>query len=86
LNLFLMPFTAMFLACNNFFQSIKDSIIATRFFMLRIVILNIPLVYILGYFFKEIGVWLAFPISDTVVAIVMFFLTIKKMRKISLDN
>lgn len=86
LNLFLMPFTAMFLACNNFFQSIKDSVIATRFFMLRIVILNIPLVYILGYFFKEIGVWLAFPISDTLVAIVMFFLTIKKIRKISPDN
>ncbi|MCQ8211772.1 MATE family efflux transporter [Cetobacterium somerae] len=86
LNLFLMPFTAIFLACNNFFQSIKDSVIATRFFMLRIIILNIPLVYILGYFFNEIGVWLAFPISDTLVAIVMFFLTVKKIRKISPDN
>lgn len=84
LNLFLMPFTAIFLACNNFFQSIKDSVIATRFFILRILILNIPLVYILGYFFKEIGVWLAFPISDTLVAVIMFFLTIKKVRKMSL--
>ena len=84
LNLFLMPFTAIFLACNNFFQSIKDSVIATRFFILRILILNIPLVYILGYFFKEIGVWLAFPISDTLVAVIMFFLTIKKVRKMLL--
>lgn len=86
LNLFLMPFTAMFLACNNFFQSIKDSVIATRFFILRIIILNIPLVYILGYFFQEIGVWLAFPISDASVAIIMFFLTVKKIRKISSGN
>lgn len=86
LNLFLMPFTALFLACNNFFQSIKESTLATRFFLIRILVLNIPLVYILGYFFKEIGVWLAFPIADTSVAIGMFYLTIKKMRKMSNDN
>ncbi|MGL5949808.1 MAG: MATE family efflux transporter, partial [Cetobacterium sp.] len=86
LNLFLMPFTALFLACNNFFQSIKESTLATRFFLIRILVLNIPLVYILGYFFKEVGVWLAFPIADTSVAIGMFYLTIKKMRKMSNDN
>ncbi|MGL5088805.1 MAG: MATE family efflux transporter [Cetobacterium sp.] len=86
LNLFLMPFTAIFLACNNFFQSIKESRLATRFFLIRILILNIPLVYILGYFFKEVGVWLAFPISDTLVAIGMFYLARKKIRKISIYN
>ncbi|WP_297598716.1 MATE family efflux transporter [uncultured Cetobacterium sp.] len=79
-NLFLMPFTAIFLACNNFFQSIKENVIATRFFITRIIILNIPLVYILGYFFKETGVWLAFPIADTTVAVILLFLTIKKIK------
>ncbi|MGL5970932.1 MAG: MATE family efflux transporter [Cetobacterium sp.] len=86
LNLFLMPFTAIFLACNNFFQSIKESVIATQFFLIRILVLNIPLIYILGYFFKETGVWLAFPISDTLVALGMFYLTQKKIRKLSIYN
>lgn len=80
LNLFLMPFTGIFLALNNFFQSIKENKIATNFFVIRIVILNIPLLYILGYFFKETGVWLAFPISDTIVAIAISFLTFKKVK------
>lgn len=82
LNLFLMPFTALFLACNNFFQSIKENKISTRMFFLRILGLNIPLVYILGYFFKATGVWLAFPISDTTVGIIMFFMALKKINSL----
>lgn len=82
INLFLMPFTAIFLACNNFFQSIKENVIATRFFVARIIVLNIPLVYILGHFFQETGVWLAFPIADTTVAIALFFLTLKKIKSL----
>lgn len=80
INLALMPLTAIFIACNNFFQAIKENKIASRFFVLRILILNIPLVFILGSIFKLLGVWLAFPLSDTTVAILISILTIKKFR------
>lgn len=80
LNLFLMPFTALFLACNNFFQSIKENKISSNMFFLRILGLNIPLVYILGYYFQNTGVWLAFPLSDTIAGIIMFYLTSKKIK------
>ena len=81
MNLFLLPLTAVFLACNNFFQSIKENVISTRFFMIRIFALNLPLVYILGYFFKANGVWLAFPISDATVAILILFVTISRVKR-----
>lgn len=81
INLCLMVFTAIFLACNNFFQAIKKSKIATNFFFIRILLLNIPLVYILPLFFKEDGVWLAFPISDTLVCILMGIFTFKEYKK-----
>ncbi|MBC2856058.1 MATE family efflux transporter [Cetobacterium sp. 2A] len=81
INLCMMTFTAIFLSCNNFFQAIKSSKIATNFFVFRILVLNIPLVYILSYFFGEMGVWLAFPVSDTTVAIAIMCLTYKKLKK-----
>ncbi|WP_297406126.1 MATE family efflux transporter [uncultured Cetobacterium sp.] len=81
LNLCLMIFTAIFLACNNFFQAIKRNKIATNFFFIRILLLNIPLVYILPLFLKENGVWLAFPISDTIVCFLMGILTYKEYKK-----
>lgn len=83
LNLCLMPFTAIFLACNNFFQSIKKTNIATKFFIFRIGLLNIPLIYILGYLFKITGVWLAFPISDTIIGLIILLVTIKKLKNLS---
>lgn len=81
INLCLMVFTAIFLACNNFFQAIKKSKIATNFFFIRILLLNIPLLYILPLFFKANGVWLAFPVSDTLVCLAMGVLTYKEYKK-----
>ncbi|WP_426708962.1 MATE family efflux transporter [Cetobacterium sp. SF1] len=80
INLCLMVSTAIFLACNNFFQSIKESKVATRFFFIRIVLLNIPLVYILSYFIGANGVWMAFPMSDTIVALGLYIITQRKLR------
>lgn len=80
LNLALLTFTSIFLSCNNFFQAIKDSTTASRFFISRIIILNIPLIYIFSYFFGEIGVWLAFPVSDLVSALIIFNKTKKTLN------
>lgn len=80
INLVMMPLTAIFLACNNFFQSIKESKIATNYFFIRILFLNIPLIYIFSYFWGETGVWLAFPASDSIVALMIAFTTVKKVK------
>ena len=77
-----MPFTAVFLASNNLFQSIKENKIATYFFIIRILVLNIPLLYLLGYLFKETGVWYAFPISDTLSGIILFILAQNRLKKL----
>lgn len=86
INLCLMVFTGLFLACNNLFQSIKENRVATRFFLIRILVLNIPLTYILPLFLGELGVWIAFPISDTIVALLILSLTIKELSKLPTDK
>ena len=89
INLCLMFFTAIFVALNSFFQAIKENKIATNFFLVRILILNIPLLYILPLFLKETGIWLAFPISDTIICILIVFYTsifFKKNRYYLLNN
>jgi putative MATE family efflux protein len=80
INLGLMMMSALFLSCNNFFQAIKESRVATTFFMIRILVLNIPLIYILSYFFGEIGVWMAFPITETTVAFLILGKVFKKIK------
>ena len=82
LNLFMMTFTAIFLSCNNFFQAIKDSGTASKFFILRILGLNIPLIYLLSYFFGAKGVWLAFPVADTVSAFLIIGYTKVKLTEL----
>ena len=82
INLGFLTFTSIFLSCNNFFQAIKDSKTASKFFMMRVLILNIPLIYILSYFLGEIGVWLAFPISDFVSAMIIFRKTKKTLNSL----
>lgn len=81
LNLSLMFFTVIFLSCNNFLQSIKQSNLATIYFFIRIVILNIPLVYILGSLLGINGVWLAFPAADTIVSIALYIETRRILKK-----
>lgn len=83
LNLFMLTFTGIFLSCNNFFQAIKDSEIASKFFILRILILNIPLIYILSYFFGELGVWIAFPMADTITAILILMTMKRRVDELS---
>lgn len=82
LNLFMMSFTAIFLSCNNFFQAIKESKIASKFFILRILGLNIPLIYILSYFLGANGVWLAFPMADTISAFLIMGYTRVKLAEL----
>jgi putative MATE family efflux protein len=75
LNLFMMVSTALYLSGTNYFQSVGKGKKTTQLLTIRLAVLTIPLLYILPVFWGLNGVWLAFPISDTVAAIVaMYFM------------
>jgi len=84
LNLFMMVSTALYLSGSHYFQSIGKGKKTTQLLTIRLALLTIPLLYILPIFWGLNGVWLAFPISDTIAAIVaMYFIKIefKDMNK-----
>jgi len=75
LNLFMMVSTALYLSGTNYFQSVGKGKKTTQLLTIRLAVLTIPLIYILPVFWGLNGVWLAFPISDTIAAIVaMYFM------------
>lgn len=75
LNLFMMVSTALYLSGTNYFQSVGKGKKTTQLLTIRLAVLTIPLIYILPIFWGLNGVWLAFPISDTIAAIVaMYFM------------
>jgi len=69
-NLFMMVSTAMYLSGTNYFQSVGKGHKTTQLLMIRLVILTIPLLLILPNYLGLSGVWLAFPISDTISAVI----------------
>lgn len=81
-HLCLLFSTALFLSYNNFFQAIKDSKKATFFYMLRVPILNIPLIFILSYFFQDNGVLVAFPVSDFITSLIAMYIGKKEIEKL----
>jgi len=75
LNLFMMVSTALYLSGTNYFQAVGKGKKTTQLLTIRLVVLTIPLLYILPIFWGLNGVWLAFPISDTIAAVVaMYFM------------
>ena len=69
-------------ACVNYFQSVGKAKISMGLSLLRQVIVLIPLVLILPYFFGVNGVWYAGPISDFISTIVSFIFIIGEMKKL----
>lgn len=68
-NLCMMVFTALYLGCANYFQGVGKGNITTRLLILRLLLLNIPLLLILPKFLGLLGVVIAFPISDFIASI-----------------
>jgi MATE family, multidrug efflux pump len=70
-----MVSTALYLSGTNYFQAVGKGKKTTQLLTIRLAVLTIPLIYILPIFWGLNGVWLAFPISDTIAAIVaMYFM------------
>ncbi len=80
-NLFLMVATALYLSCANYFQSVGKGYITTKLLTIRLLILNIPLLYILPKFLGILGVLIAFPISDGIASIVAATVAYKDFKQ-----
>lgn len=78
-----LPFVGFQVVASHFFQAIgkaKISIFATLF---RQVILLIPFLFILPGFWDINGIWFSYPFSDTLSAIVVFFLLLRQWKKLN---
>ncbi|HAS79771.1 MAG TPA: MATE family efflux transporter [Fusobacteriaceae bacterium] len=85
LNLFMMVSTALYLSGTNYFQAVGKGNKTTQLLTIRLVVLTIPLIHILPIFWGLNGVWLAFPTSDTIAAIVAMYFMKKEFKGMKID-
>ena len=83
LNLVLMVSTALYLTGTNYFQSVGKGHKTTQLLIVRLGFLTIPLLFILPMFLGLDGVWIAFPISDTISAVLSMYFIKKEFKDFS---
>lgn len=84
----LFPISGLYFVATYFYQSIGKSKIAFGFSILKQILIFSPLVCILGYGtgLGISGVWLAFPITDAIVALISFIFLKKSIRELGLKK
>lgn len=77
------PFVGYNTILATYFTSIEKTLPAHILSILRGLILILPIAFILAYFGKMIGVWLAYPVTEFIAAILglIFFNTLMKKQK-----
>ena len=81
------PIVGFQVVASNFFQSVGKAKIAMFATLFRQVIMLIPLIYIFPGFWGISGIWIAFPVADSMSAIVVSFLLIREWNKLTaFDN
>jgi putative MATE family efflux protein len=75
-----LPIVGFQVVASNFFQSVGKAKIATFATLFRQVILLIPLLLIFPAFWGINGIWIAFPVADTMSALVVSFLLIREWK------
>lgn len=75
-----LPIVGFQVVASNFFQSVGKAKIATFATLFRQVILLIPLILIFPGFWGINGIWIAFPVADTLSALVVSFLLIREWK------
>ncbi len=75
-----LPVVGFQVVASNFFQSVGKARIATFSTLFRQVILLIPFLLIFPGYFGINGIWIAFPVADTVSAVLVAFLLVKEWR------
>jgi putative MATE family efflux protein len=77
-----LPVVGFQVVASHFFQAIGKAKIALFATLFRQVIGLIPLLYILPEFWGITGIWLAFPVADTLSAIVVSVFLVKEWRRL----
>jgi len=75
-----LPIVGFQVVASNFFQSVGKAKIAIFTTLFRQVILLIPLLFIFPNFWGINGIWLAFPVADTISALAVSFLLIREWK------
>lgn len=78
-----LPIVGFQVVASNFFQSVGKAKIALFATLFRQVILLIPLILIFPRFWGINGIWLAFPVADTMSALAVTFLLIREWKKLN---
>ncbi len=77
-----LPIVGFQVVASNFFQSVGKAKLAMFATLFRQVIALIPLLYILPRFLDISGIWIAFPISDTISAIAVTYILVREWKRL----
>jgi len=78
-----MPLIGFQIVAGNYFQSVGKASTAIFLTLLRQVIVLIPLLWILPYFYGLTGVWMSAPIADTIAAVICLIFVIHEWKRIN---
>jgi putative MATE family efflux protein len=77
-----LPVVGFQVVASNFFQSVGKSKLAIFATLFRQVIALLPLLFLLPKYWNINGIWIAFPISDTISAFAVALILIKEWKKL----
>ncbi len=83
LTLFIMAIVGFQVVASNFFQSVGKARFAIFATLFRQVIMLIPLLFIFPGFWGINGIWIAFPVADTMSALAVSVLLIREWNKLT---
>ncbi|RIH65870.1 MATE family efflux transporter [Mariniphaga sediminis] len=78
-----LPIVGFQIVAGNFFQAVGKAKIAMFATLFRQVIGLIPLLFILPEFWGISGIWLAYPLADTMSALAVAFLLVREWRRLT---
>jgi Na+-driven multidrug efflux pump len=81
-----LPIVGFQVVASNFFQSVGKAKLAMFATLFRQVIMLIPLIYIFPGFWGINGIWLAFPVADSMSAIVVTVMLIREWNRLTLNE
>lgn len=76
------PLVGIQIVAGHFFQAIGKAKIAALLTLLRQVIILIPLLYFLPDYFRLTGIWVAFPIADSISAVVVSLFLFREWKRL----
>jgi len=77
-----LPFVGFQIVASHFFQAVGKAKIAMFATLFRQVIGLIPLLFILPGFWGVNGIWIAYPIADSMAALVVSFLLVREWKRL----